>query len=126
MGRMSETGRDRRSSPRHGQFLRDGLGAQMPAANSAVEGCRIRRRAEPLRSGDVSTLLTSRFHTRRITHATTWSWMENLISYNGAPWMYTGNLLEFCGSQLRSNEGPARGEEHRLSAHHGSGVHQFI
>jgi hypothetical protein len=30
--------------------------------------------------------------------------MENLISYNGAPWMYTGNLLEFCGSQLRSNE----------------------
>ena len=52
--------------------------------------------------------------------------MENLISYNGAPWMYTGNLLEFCGSQLRPNEGPARGEEHRLSAHHGSGVHQFI
>jgi len=35
------------------------------------------------------------FHTRRITHRDDLAVVENLISYNGAPWMYTVNLLEF-------------------------------
>jgi len=35
------------------------------------------------------------FHTRRITYRDDLAVVENLISYNGAPWMYTVNLLEF-------------------------------
>lgn len=35
------------------------------------------------------------FHTRRITHRDDLVVVENLISYNGAPWMLTVNLLEF-------------------------------
>lgn len=36
-----------------------------------------------------------KFHTRRITHRADLVVVENLISYDGAPWMYTVNLLEF-------------------------------
>lgn len=35
------------------------------------------------------------FHIRRITHRHDLVVCENLISYDGAPWMYTVNLLEF-------------------------------
>ena len=35
------------------------------------------------------------FHTRRIVHREDLVVVENLISYDGAPWMYTVNLLEF-------------------------------
>lgn len=35
------------------------------------------------------------FHIRRITHRNDLVVCENLISYDGAPWMYTVNLLEF-------------------------------
>jgi hypothetical protein len=35
------------------------------------------------------------FHTRRITYRDDLAVVENLISYDGAPWMYTVNLLEF-------------------------------
>jgi hypothetical protein len=34
------------------------------------------------------------FYTRRISHCDDLAVVENLISYNGAPWMYTVNLLE--------------------------------
>ena len=40
------------------------------------------------------------FHTRRITHRDDLAVVENLISYNGAPWMYTVNLLEFRGDKV--------------------------
>jgi hypothetical protein len=40
------------------------------------------------------------FHTRRITHRDDLVVVENLISYNGAPWMYTVNLLEFTGDKV--------------------------
>ncbi|WP_455833554.1 hypothetical protein [Pseudarthrobacter siccitolerans] len=36
-----------------------------------------------------------KFHTRRITHRDDLVVVEILISYDGAPWMYTVNLLEF-------------------------------
>ena len=36
-----------------------------------------------------------KFHTRRITRRDDLVVVENLISYDGAPWMYTVNLLEF-------------------------------
>lgn len=36
-----------------------------------------------------------KFHTRRITHRDDLVVFENLISYDGGPWMYTVNLLEF-------------------------------
>jgi len=35
------------------------------------------------------------FHTRRITHRDDLVVVENLISYDGAPWMFSVNLLEF-------------------------------
>lgn len=36
-----------------------------------------------------------KFHTRRITHREDLVVAENLIIYDGAPWMYTVTLLEF-------------------------------
>ena len=41
-----------------------------------------------------------RFHTRRITHRDDLVVVENLISYNGSPWMYTVNILEFRGERV--------------------------
>jgi hypothetical protein len=43
---------------------------------------------------------TLRFHTRRITHRYDLVVVENLISYNGAPWMYTVSLMEFRGDRV--------------------------
>jgi hypothetical protein len=40
------------------------------------------------------------FHTRRITHRDDLVVVENLISYDGAPWMYTVSLMEFSGDQV--------------------------
>ncbi|MET0838979.1 MAG: nuclear transport factor 2 family protein [Marmoricola sp.] len=40
------------------------------------------------------------FHTRRITHRDDLVVVENLISYDGAPWMVTVNLLEFRGERV--------------------------
>ncbi len=37
------------------------------------------------------------FHTRRITHREDLVVVENLISYDGGPWMFSLNLLEFRG-----------------------------
>ena len=42
------------------------------------------------------------FHTRRIVHREDLVVVENLISYDGAPWMYTVNLLEFRGDKSRA------------------------
>jgi hypothetical protein len=36
-----------------------------------------------------------KFHTRRITHRDDLVVAENLISYDGKPWMFSVNLLEF-------------------------------
>ncbi|KRF22733.1 MULTISPECIES: nuclear transport factor 2 family protein [unclassified Phycicoccus] len=41
-----------------------------------------------------------KFHTRRITHRADLVVVENLISYDGAPWMHTVNLLEFRGDKV--------------------------
>ena len=41
-----------------------------------------------------------RFHTRRITHRDDLVVVENLISYDGAPWMFTVSLLEFRGDRV--------------------------
>ena len=41
-----------------------------------------------------------RFHTRRITHRADLVVVENLISYDHGPWMYTVNLLEFRGDRV--------------------------
>ena len=41
-----------------------------------------------------------KFHTRRITHRDDLVVVENLISYNGSPWMYTVNILEFRGDRV--------------------------
>ncbi|MFZ1409896.1 MAG: nuclear transport factor 2 family protein [Micropruina sp.] len=41
-----------------------------------------------------------KFHTRRITHREDLVVAENLISYDGKPWMYTVNLLEFRGDKV--------------------------
>jgi hypothetical protein len=40
------------------------------------------------------------FHTRRITHRDDLVVVENLISYNSAPWMVSVNLLEFRGDRV--------------------------
>ena len=39
-------------------------------------------------------------HTRRITHRDDLVVGENLISYDGAPWMYSVSLLEFRGDKV--------------------------
>ena len=41
-----------------------------------------------------------RFHTRRITHRADLVVVENLISYDGAAWMPTVNILEFRGDRV--------------------------
>jgi hypothetical protein len=41
-----------------------------------------------------------RFHTRRITHRDELVVVENLISYDGAPWMFTVNILQFRGDRV--------------------------
>ena len=41
-----------------------------------------------------------RFHTRRITHRADLVVAENLISYDGAQWMHTVNLMEFRGDRV--------------------------
>ena len=41
-----------------------------------------------------------RFHTRRITHRDDLVVVENLISYNGEPWMFTVSLMEFRGDKV--------------------------
>jgi hypothetical protein len=41
-----------------------------------------------------------KFHTRRITHRDDVVVVENLISYDGAPWSYTVNLMEFRGDKV--------------------------
>ena len=41
-----------------------------------------------------------KFHTRRITHRADLVVVENLISYDGAPWMPTVNILEFRGDRV--------------------------
>jgi len=40
------------------------------------------------------------FHTRHITHRDDLVVVENLISYDGAPWMFTVSLLEFRGDRV--------------------------
>src|SRR5687767_9364239 len=40
------------------------------------------------------------FHTRRITHRDDLVVAENLISYDGKPWSYTVNLMEFRGDKV--------------------------
>lgn len=41
-----------------------------------------------------------KFHTRRITHREDLVVVENLISYDGKPWTFTVNLLEFRGDKV--------------------------
>jgi hypothetical protein len=41
-----------------------------------------------------------KFHIRRITHRDDLVVAENLISYDGKPWSYTVNLLEFRGDKV--------------------------
>lgn len=41
-----------------------------------------------------------KFHTRRITHREDLVVVENLISYDGQPWMYLVNLMEFRGDRV--------------------------
>ena len=41
-----------------------------------------------------------KFHTRRITHRDDLVVVENLLSYDGKPWTYTVNLLEFRGNKV--------------------------
>lgn len=41
-----------------------------------------------------------RFHTRRITRRDDLVVVENLISYDGSPWQFTVNLLEFRGDKV--------------------------
>jgi hypothetical protein len=41
-----------------------------------------------------------RVHTRRITHRDDLVVVENLISYDGAPWMFTVSLMEFRGDRV--------------------------
>jgi hypothetical protein len=40
------------------------------------------------------------FHTRRITRRDDLVVVENLISYDGSPWQFTVNLLEFRGDKV--------------------------
>ena len=49
------------------------------------------------------------FHLRRITHRDDLVVTEYLISYDGAPWMFTVSIMEFRGDQGRS----------RADLHHG-------
>ena len=44
-----------------------------------------------------------RMHTRRITHRYDFVVGENLISYDGAPWMYAVPLLEFRATKSRTS-----------------------
>lgn len=41
-----------------------------------------------------------KFHTRRITYRDELVVVENLISYDGAPWMYAVNVIEFRGDRI--------------------------
>jgi hypothetical protein len=41
-----------------------------------------------------------KFHIRRITHRADLVVSENLISYDGAPWMYAVSLMEFTGEKV--------------------------
>jgi hypothetical protein len=41
-----------------------------------------------------------KFHTRRITHRDDLVVIENLISYDGQPWSFTVNLMEFRGDKV--------------------------
>jgi hypothetical protein len=41
-----------------------------------------------------------KFHTRRITHRGDLVVVENLISYDNAPWMFTVNVLAFRGQKV--------------------------
>ncbi len=41
-----------------------------------------------------------KFHTRRITHRAGLVVVQNMISYDGAPWLYSVNLLEFRGDRV--------------------------
>ncbi len=41
-----------------------------------------------------------KFHMRRITHRDDLVVAENLISYDGKPWMYSVNLLEFRADKV--------------------------
>lgn len=41
-----------------------------------------------------------RFHVRRVTHGGELVVAENLISYDGAPWLLTVNLMEFRGDRV--------------------------
>jgi ketosteroid isomerase-like protein len=41
-----------------------------------------------------------KFHIRRITHREDLVVVENLISYDGSPWQFTVNLLEFRGERV--------------------------
>ena len=41
-----------------------------------------------------------KFHTRRVTHRADLVVVENLISYDGAPWMYTVSVMEFGGDRV--------------------------
>jgi hypothetical protein len=43
---------------------------------------------------------TVTFHTRRITHRDDLVVVENLISYDGSPWKFAVNLLEFRGERV--------------------------
>jgi hypothetical protein len=41
-----------------------------------------------------------KFHLRRITHREELVVVENLISYDGAPWQFSVHLLEFGGARV--------------------------
>jgi len=41
-----------------------------------------------------------KFHTRRVTHRADLVVVEYLISYDGAPWTYCVNLMEFRGEKV--------------------------
>ncbi len=41
-----------------------------------------------------------RFHTRRITHREHLVVVENLISYDGSPWMFTVSIMQFRGERV--------------------------
>ncbi len=41
-----------------------------------------------------------KFHIRRITHRDDLVVAENLLSYDGKPWMYSVNLMEFRGDKV--------------------------
>jgi len=43
---------------------------------------------------------TLKFHLRRVTHREDLVVTEYLISYNGAPWMFTVSIMEFQGDRV--------------------------